>query len=91
MADGDPYNSVRTCAKLGCERPVKHGQGNHRYCAEHHRGGSSPRRSYRKVMQPDGPFRPEAEIRADLAAQLTAQVRRSNSMVAHDAATHPLR
>lgn len=90
MADGDPYNSARTCAEPDCERPVRPGRGPRRYCAEH----ASPnlaryrgRYEHREKVVP----RSEAEIRADLAAQLTVAVRRFNSMVAHDAATHPLR
>ncbi len=89
MADGDPYNSARKCKEAACERAVAPGQGFHRYCPEHSapRARRGPYVHYSKPCVP----RPESAIRADLAAQLTAQVRRFASMVAHDRATDPLR
>ncbi len=91
MADGDPYNSARSCAHPKCDAPVKRGQGNHRYCAEHSAVRREPRgRTYPKVVVMHGHLRPESVIRADLAAQLTVAVRRFNSMVAHDRSTDPV-
>lgn len=76
---------VRLCRRPGCNRPVRASAGTKpcSYCEEHVR---APR-----TDGADMPQRSEAQIRADLAAQLTVAVRRFNSMVAHDAATDPLR
>lgn len=94
MADGDPYNSARLCPHPGCGAPFAPTNRSLRYC-EAHRGQKWNfwRFEHRRSVERTVPKlrRTEREIRADLAAQLTAQVRRFNSMVAHDRATDPLR
>ena len=76
---------VRLCRHPGCNRPVRASAGSKpcNYCEEHVR---APRMDGADMAQ-----RSEAQIRADLAAQLSAAVLRFDSMVAHDAATDPLR
>jgi len=74
----------------GCTEPIRSGRGPRKYCLEH----ATPNlERYRGRYQREGWGEPrtQAQIRADLAAQLTAQVRRFDSMVAHDRATDPLR
>ncbi len=81
--------AVRPCARDGCTNPRLVGPGNHRYCAEHFVGANA--RHVPSAERHAEPPRSLAAIRADLAAQLTAQVRRFGSMVAHDRLTDPLR
>jgi len=81
---------ARPCQKPGCTQPIRSGRGPRKYCVEH----ATPNlERYRGRSQREGRTQPRtpAQIRADLAGQLTAQVRRFDSMVAHDRATDPLR
>ena len=95
MADGNGSRVPATCAHPGCGAPPREWIGigaRPKYCGAHATTnlGRTGHRYPRVQVAADG-RRSEAAIRADLAAQLTAQVRRFNSMVAHDAATDPLR
>ncbi len=91
MADGDPYNAGRPCRHHGCRRTFPKQDARRLYCDEHRSGLWVSRRQRTAKREATRRGRPEEVIRADLAAQLGAQVRRFNSMVAHDRATDPLR
>lgn len=81
---------ARACIHPGCRSLRKPGPAA-LYCHEHGNQAAQKRRSVDGNVGAETPRRPEAEIRADLAAQLTVAVRRFNSMVARDAASDPLR
>lgn len=93
MVGGDLPSSPRICTHPGCKGSIPESNWRVRYC-ERHRGQKwSDWRSRHHIVVGGIPVIPrsEGEIRVDLAELLRAQIRRFDSMVAHDRTTDPMR
>ncbi len=81
---------ARKCCHPGCDKQRRPGT-NALYCLEHGTRDWYARRQRESGYARATPPRDVEEIRADLAAQLTAALHRFDSLIARDRPTDPLR